>query len=75
MVVEGVGALELRLRDAYDYRIWVETPREVCLRRGLDRDGDDALPLWEAWFAREERYWAEQAPHASADVIASGLAL
>jgi uridine kinase len=75
VVVEGVGALELRLRDAYDYRIWVETPREVCLRRGLERDGDDALPLWEAWFAREERYWAEQAPRASADIVASGLAL
>lgn len=75
VVVEGVGALELRLRDAYDYSIWVETPRDVCLRRGLERDGGDALPLWEAWFAREERYWAEQAPRASADIVASGLAL
>jgi uridine kinase len=75
VVVEGVGALELRLREAYDYRIWVEAPREVCLRRGLERDGEDARPLWEAWCGVEERYWAEQAPRESADIVASGSAL
>jgi uridine kinase len=26
VVIEGVGALDVRLRDAYDRRIWVETP-------------------------------------------------
>jgi uridine kinase len=75
VVVEGVGALEVRLRDAYDYRIWVEAPREVCLRRGLERDGQDARPLWEAWFEREDRYWVEQAPRRSVDVIVSGSPL
>jgi uridine kinase len=75
VVVEGVGAFELRLRDAYDYRIWVEAPREVCLRRGVERDGEDARALWEAWFEREGRYWAEQAPRGSADIVAGGSAL
>ena len=72
VVVEGVGALDVRLRDAYDHRIWVETPREICFRRGLERDGEDALPLWEAWSEKEQRYWAAQDPRDAADEIVDG---
>jgi uridine kinase len=72
VVIEGVAALDRRLRDAYDYRIWVETPREICFRRGLERDGDDALPLWEAWSEKEQHYWATQKPREVADVVVDG---
>lgn len=72
VVVEGVGALDLRLRDAYDHRVWVETPSEICLARGLARDGEEALPLWEAWSAKEQRYWSEQRPRDAADEIVDG---
>ena len=72
VVIEGVGALDVRLRDAYDQRIWVEAPREICFERGLQRDGPAALPLWEAWSEKEERYWLEQQPRDSADVIVDG---
>ena len=72
VVIEGVGALDVRLRDAYDQRIWVEAPREICFERGLLRDGPAALPLWEAWSEKEERYWLEQQPRDSADVIVDG---
>lgn len=72
VVIEGVGALDVRLRDAYDHRIWVETPREICFRRGLERDGEDALPLWEAWSEKEQRYWAAQHPRDAADEIVDG---
>ena len=72
VAVEGVAALDRRLREAYDFRIWVETPQEICFARGLDRDGADALPLWEAWSAKEQRYWAKQHPRESADAIVDG---
>jgi uridine kinase len=72
VAVEGVAALDVRLRAAYDYRIWVETPKEICFERGLERDGVAALPLWEAWSEKEERYWAEQRPRESADAIVDG---
>lgn len=72
VVIEGVGALEQRLRDAYDHRIWVETPREICLERGLARDGEAARALWEAWSEKEEHYWAEQRPRDAADEIVDG---
>jgi uridine kinase len=72
VVVEGVAALDMLLRPAYDYRIWVETPREISLERGLERDGPAALPLWEAWSEKEEQYWREQRPRESADAIVDG---
>jgi uridine kinase len=72
VVIEGVAALDVRLRDAYEHRIWVETPREICFRRGLERDGEEALPLWEAWSEKEQRYWAEQRPRDAADEIVDG---
>ena len=72
VVVEGVAALDLRLRDAYDLRVWVDTPLAVCLSRGLERDGQAARPLWAAWSVKEERYAAEQRPRAAADVVVSG---
>jgi uridine kinase len=72
VVIEGVAALDSRLRDAYDYKIWVETSREICFRRGLARDGQGALPLWQAWSEKEQRYWAEQRPQEIADVVVDG---
>jgi uridine kinase len=72
VVIEGVAALDVSLRDAYDHRIWVETPREICFQRGVDRDGRDALPLWEGWSAKEQRYWVEQHPRDAADEIVDG---
>lgn len=72
VVVEGVAALDVRLRDAYDHRIWVETPREICFSHGLERDGDEALPLWQAWSEKEHRYWAEQKPRDVAHVVVDG---
>jgi uridine kinase len=72
VVVEGVAALDRQLRDAYDFMVWIETPFDVCLRRGLERDGDAARPRWEAWRAKEEQYWAEQRPRDVADVVIDG---
>jgi uridine kinase len=75
VVIEGVAALDKRLRDAYDYRVWVEAPREIRFRRGVERDGDAALPLWEAWSQKEERYWADQRPREAADIVIDGSGL
>jgi uridine kinase len=62
----------------WDLRIWVETPPEVCLQRGLARDGADALGerarlAWETvWQPREQRYIDAVDPLALADVVLDG---
>lgn len=75
VVIEGVAALDRVLRDAYDYRVWVDAPLDIRFRRGIERDGEEALPLWEEWSEKEQRYWAEQRPREAADVVVDGSGL
>jgi uridine kinase len=73
VVVEGVYMLRPELRDAYDFRVWIDCPRHVRLARGIARDGEGARSRWEDdWMPCEDRYVAKCRPMASADVIVSG---
>ncbi len=70
----------LTLDAPWDIGIWVETPPEVCLARGLARDGAHALGdrarlAWETvWQPREERYIRDFAPTGTADFVVDGTA-
>jgi hypothetical protein len=55
------------------FRVWVKTPREERLRRGLKRDGPGALDLWREWMAREDAYIAAERPQKRADLVVSGV--
>ena len=75
VVIEGNYSTRAELRELYDLRIWVETPREVRLARGLERGGTDTRERWlEEWMPEEERYLAAQEPWRFADLIVDGLA-
>jgi len=39
---------------------------------GAGGAGEDALPLWEGWSEKEQRYWAAQDPRDAADEIVDG---
>ncbi|HET7899714.1 MAG TPA: hypothetical protein VFL59_00915, partial [Candidatus Nanopelagicales bacterium] len=62
----------------WDVRIWVETPAEECLRRGLARDGGVALGerarlAWTTvWQPREQAYIDRLHPHDVADLVLDG---
>ena len=72
VLLEGVTATRREFRPYLAYAIWVETPRELCLQRGLARDGDDAGDQWQSWLAEEVRYVERQQPHLRADAIVDG---
>jgi uridine kinase len=73
VVVEGVCALHVLFRDAYDLRVWVDAPREVRLARGIARDGEDAREVWEKqWMPSEDRYVERDDPISAADMIVDG---
>jgi hypothetical protein len=57
------------------FGVWVDTPRAERLRRGLDRDGADALVLWDIWMATEDAFFALDRPWDRADAIISGAGL
>ena len=56
VIVEGVTASRQAFRPYLAYSIWVETPRDLRLRRGLERDGEPARGAWTEWMEAEDRY-------------------
>jgi uridine kinase len=68
----------MSLNVLWDITIWVHTPAEICLERGLRRPGAVALGerarlAWETvWQPREERYIQATAPVGAADYVADG---
>ena len=73
VVLEGVTASREAFRPYLAFTIWIDTPREECLRRGLERDGEQSRPLWERWLASEDAYIARERPHERADLVLSGV--
>ncbi|MEO8330229.1 MAG: hypothetical protein ABI586_09505 [Candidatus Nanopelagicales bacterium] len=70
----------LELPVQWDIRIWVETPANICLARGIARDADAAAEervrlAWEqVWQPREARYIEETEPLDKADIVIDGTA-
>ncbi len=72
VIIEGVSAGRIEWAHLLSFTIWVETARKIRLQRGLARDGEAALPLWEQWMADEDAYVARDRPDARADVVVDG---
>jgi uridine kinase len=71
-ILEGVTATREALRPFLTYSIWIETPGELRLRRGLERDGEEARSQWEEWIAKEEDYMRRERPQERADLVLPG---
>ncbi len=75
-LVVGVYALQKRFFDRYDYTIWVQTPREVRLRRMIEREGETVAHEWLAkWSAREENYYKIERPDTRATCVFANIML
>ncbi|MFD3459099.1 uridine kinase [Nocardia fluminea] len=72
LILEGVSAARAAVRDRLSLSVWVQTPPEVRLARGLHRDGVDSLPLWQRWMDDEDLHFAADRTPEHADVIFSG---
>lgn len=79
MILEGVTALRKQFRPYLSLSIFVDTPANICLARGLERDKDnsDLTPhaltaLWQEWAEFENSYLAQHNPQSYADLVISG---
>ena len=71
ILIEGVGSCRPELLDYYDVKIYVETPRDVCLSRLRDRN--ENTEAWiQRWSASEEWYAANELDLEGFDVIFCG---
>ena len=72
VILEGVSSSRSEFRPYLSFAIFVETDPELRLQRGLERDGEEALPLWQQWMAEEDAYLLRDRPEEYADVVISG---
>ena len=72
LVLEGIASSRSELRPYLAAAVWVTASPEERLRRGLERDGTDALDRWRQWQADEEAYLARDRPDRFADLIVDG---
>lgn len=71
LILEGVGSFAAGADDAV-LRLWVDAPRAIRLRRGLDRDGETFRPHWEAWADAERAHFAAHDSPDRADLRIDG---
>lgn len=71
VIVEGVYTLRSWLRPHWDLAVYVDTPREVRIRRLHARGEND--PGWiAAWVAAEDYYLEVERPAEAADIVVPG---
>ncbi len=72
VVLEGLTCTRAAAADRLTYRIWVEAPNEVRLRRGLERDGETHRQLWLNSMRTERQFFTADATPARADLRVNG---
>lgn len=72
LIIEGVSTFHPDIAKYMDYKIWINTPREVADARGRQRDkalGSDNDHLWDNWTATYQDYKDRYHPEAMADFV------
>ncbi len=72
VIIEGVSASRREWSSCLSYSIFIETPAEVRLQRGLLRDGDERLDDWQEWMAAEDAHFARDLAVDRADMVLDG---
>ncbi len=72
VIIEGVSSGRREWSAHLAVTVFVATPEQVRLRRGLDRDGDHMLDQWRSWMAAEERHFVDDGVLDRAALVVDG---
>ncbi|MBP7875732.1 (d)CMP kinase [Candidatus Woesebacteria bacterium] len=80
MILEGVSALRKEFRQYISFGIFVDTPIEICIARGVARDildgskksREEIERMWREWANGELKYFENHSPKAFADLTLDG---
>ena len=78
IILEGVTSSRSEFRTYLSLSIFVDLPRDECLRRGIERDRAtgkteaELHSLWEAWMVEEDEYMRRDRPREHADIVIDG---
>jgi uridine kinase len=72
LIIEGVSTFHPNIAGYMDYKIWIDTPKDVARARGEKRDkelGSDNGDLWEHWTKTYQDYKNLYHPEKVADFV------
>ncbi len=69
LIVEGCGSLSRVSSELADYRVWIETEKQVRQQRWLDRDGEKFNEFWHIWAAQEDEFYQQEKSSQLADLV------
>jgi uridine kinase len=72
LVVEGVTCGARACTPYLSLLVWVDAPRDLRFRRGIERDGEAYRPYWERWARQEDVHFAAEDTRRRADVVVDG---
>jgi uridine kinase len=72
VIIEGVGAAQRLFADALAMAVWIETPPDVRLARGIARDGEELRAFWQQWIVGEQAHFAADGTRDRADLVVIG---
>lgn len=78
MILEGVSSSRKEFRDYISLSIFIDTPKELCFKRGVERDRgngkteEEVSKMWEKWFKEEDVYMQRDRPKEYADMVIDG---
>jgi hypothetical protein len=74
LVLEGVGSARAAGRPDLTLGVFVCAPREVRLRRGIERDGESMRGHWLRWMDTEDAHFAADRTDGYAGLLVDGTA-
>ncbi|MGH8877511.1 MAG: uridine kinase family protein [Stackebrandtia sp.] len=72
LILEGVTAASAEWRTQLSLSILISTDSQECLRRGIERDGEQLRGEWETWRGHEDAHFADDHIEAHVDIIVDG---
>jgi len=78
MILEGVGSSRKEFREYIRLHIFVDTPEDVCIKRGVEKDlitgktREELLEIWKKWIDHENEYIQRDHPKEYADIVFNG---
>ena len=69
MILEDVSASRPEFRSYLSFSVYIETDRELRLKRRIERDGEEILPLWQQWMTEEDECVLRDQPQKYADLV------
>ena len=72
VILEGVSSSRQAVTGRLTLSVWIDTPADERLSRGLERDGEAMLPQWQTWIAEESAHFAADGAPDRADLLVDG---